>query len=154
MIAGLEERRRGGRGLFRCSTAQVSLLYLLAQRAAGAFPWSELLGSYQLLAMPSATQRPWQAPNTNPPLKQPRTAALPCSCSQELCITLPTPGKSGNWRAAPARLSLLVTPQHLKADLIQVQCPTHQHPSPQPPQTHREERGVFGVWVEPLLPAG
>lgn len=119
--------------------AQVSLLYPPDTTCSQCFPRTAL-GSPHLLALPGATQRPRQAPNTNPPLQQPLAAASPCSCSQELCTTLPAPGKP--WEApAPPPWELETSPRqaeltalHLNVDLIQAQCPTHQLPAPQPPR--------------------
>lgn len=103
-------------------------------------PWIQFLGSPHLLALPGATQRPRQAPNTNPPLQQPLAAASPCSCSQELCTTLPAPGKpweapaSPLWELDTSPCQAELTALHLNVDLIQAQCPTHQLPAPQPPR--------------------
>lgn len=126
-------------------------------------PWIQFLGSPHLLALPGATQRPRQAPNTNPSFQQPLAAASPCSCSQELCTTLPAPGKPWEapapppWELETSPCQAEVTALHLNVDLIQAvsNSPTPRPTAPTAPGgTHREERGVFGVWVEPLLPAG
>lgn len=162
MTAGLEERRRRDRGLFRCSHSTGESPLPPGTTCSQRFP-RRALGSSSLdhsncwpclVSHSDHSRLQTQIPPSNSPGLLPHPA-LAVRSSASHSQHLENLGRllhhhSGNWRAAPARLSFLVTAQHLNTDLIQEQGPTHQLPSPQPPRLTVKRGGSLGCGWNPF----